>query len=222
MKHKKNTEVYGIIGLGRFGYALAKQLSDSGKEILVIDSNESKIKEATTFTDNAFVVESLTKDNLQSTGLQNCDTVIVCIGEKIDTSILTTLTVIQLGVKKVFAKAISSEQGTILETLGAEVIYPERDMAIRVANKLLAPYVLEYISLSDEVDITEIKLTSVIENRTIETLNIRKKFGLNIIAIKQEDHLIIDFRPDRTLHAGDSITVIGKRNNIHQFEKYLL
>ncbi len=221
MKTKQSTELYGIIGLGRFGFALAKTLSDSGKEILVVDSSESKIKEATAFTDNAFVVDNLNKENLQFIGIQNCDTVVVCIGEKIDTSILTTLIVLQLGVKRVLAKAISTEQGCILETLGAEVVYPERDMAVRVANKLVAPCVLEYISLSDDIDITEIKLTSKIDNMTVEMLDLRRNYGLNIIAIKQHDTLTIDILPSMTLNKDNTITVVGKRSNIQKFEKYL-
>lgn len=221
MKTKQTTELYGIIGLGRFGFALAKTLSDSGKEILVVDSSESKIKDATAFTDNAYVVDTLNKENLQSIGIQNCDTVVVCIGEKIDTSILTTLIVLQLGVKRVLSKAISTEQGCILETIGAEVVYPERDMAVRVANKLVAPCVLEYISLSDDIDITEIKLTSRIDNMTIENLDLRKNYGINIIAIKQHDTLTIDILPNLTLSTDNTITVVGGRSNIQKFEKYL-
>jgi trk system potassium uptake protein TrkA len=111
MKNKKKTELYGIIGLGRFGFALAKSLAEAGREVLVVDSDERKIREATAFTDSAFVVSVLSSENLQQIGVQNCDIVVVCIGEKIDTSILTTLTVLQLGVKRVISKATSAEQG---------------------------------------------------------------------------------------------------------------
>ena len=119
---KKSNETYGIIGLGRFGSALAKSLADDGKEIVVIDNSPEKINEASEYTDNAFIVEKLSKENLQQVGIHNCDTVIVCIGELIDKSILTTLTVIELGVKRVIAKATSEEQGSVLRTLGAEVV----------------------------------------------------------------------------------------------------
>lgn len=221
MYKKKASELYGIIGLGRFGFALAQTLANAGKDVLVIDNNESKIKEAAVFTDNAFMVGDLNKENLQDVGIRNCDTVVVCIGEKIDTSILTTLTVLQLGVKKVISKAISIEQGSILEMLGADVVYPERDMAIRLANKLISPRVLEYISLSDEVDITEINLTDKIDHATVADMNIRKKFGLNIIAVKNKNDINTEILPTTILKKDDMIVVIGKRVNIQQFENYL-
>lgn len=221
MNKKKSSELYGIIGLGRFGFALAQTLANAGKDVLVIDNNESKIKEAAVFTDNALTVGDLNKENLQDVGIRNCDTVIVCIGEKIDTSILTTLTVLQLGVKKVISKAISVEQGSILEMLGADVVYPERDMAIRLANKLISPRVLEYISLSDEVDITEINLTDKIDHVTVADINIRKKYGLNIIAVKNKNDINTEILPTTILKKDDMIVVIGKRVNIQQFENYL-
>lgn len=123
---------FGVIGLGRFGTALAKSLAESGKEVIVIDCNEDKVRELRHFTEHAFVAENLTKETLEEIGIQNCDTVIVCIGEKIDTSILTTLHVVSLNVPHVIAKALSQDQGAVLEKIGAEVVYPERDPCVSV------------------------------------------------------------------------------------------
>ena len=114
MRRNRETYSYGIIGLGRFGTALAKTLSEAGEEVIVIDNTESKVKELRQYTENAFVAETLTKEVLEEIGIQNCDTVVVCIGEKIDTSILTTLNVVSLGVPRVIAKAISPDQGAVL------------------------------------------------------------------------------------------------------------
>ncbi len=146
LQHKAIIE-FGIIGLGRFGFALAKTLADAGKEVLVIDNNESKIKQIRNITENAFVVGPLDKESLEDAGIQNCGTVIVCIGEKVDVSILTTLNVISMGVPRVIAKAFSYEQGLILEKIGAEVIYPENDMAIRLANRLISSSTVDSIEL---------------------------------------------------------------------------
>ena len=170
---------------------------------------------------DAFVVSSLNKETLEAIGLQDCDTVAVCIGEAIDTSILTTLTVLQLGIKKVISKAISFEHGTVLERLGAQVVYPERDMAVRVANRLLAPQMMEYISLSKEIDISEIRLTGVMEGRTVLELGLRREYGLNIIAINQNDTITTDIVPGLVLHADNSIVVVGRKENIRRFEAYL-
>ena len=220
-KNRKNDTLYGIIGLGRFGMALAKSLSESGREIVVVDKSQSKINQAAAFTENAYRMEELTRENLEAIGMNHCDVVVIGIGERMDTSILTTLTVIRLGVPRVIAKAMSEEQGEVLTTLGAEVIYPEKDMANRLADKLIAPHVLEYISLSEDIDIMEIALTEKISGQTVAELNLRRRFGLNIIAVEQNDVLTADVYPDMVLAAGDTIAVIGKRKQIRQFEAYL-
>jgi len=220
-KNKKNEMLYGIIGLGRFGMGLAQSLSAAGREILVVDREQSKINQAASFTDNAYRMEELSRENLEAIGINNCDVVIIGIGERIDTSVLTTLTVLRMGVPRVIAKAKSEEQGEVLTTLGAEVIYPEKDMAKRLASKLIAPHVLEYISLSDNIDIMEIALTGKVSGQTVAELNLRRQFGLNIIAVEQNDALTADVYPDMVLQEGDTIAVIGKPDQIRRFEAYL-
>lgn len=220
-KSKVKETLYGIIGLGRFGFALAQSLAAAGKEILVIDRDQDKINEAASFTDNAFCIDNLTKENLETVGVSDCDIVVIAIGEQIDTSILTTLTVLRLGVGRVIAKACSEEHGEVLTTLGAEVVYPEKDMAIRLAHRLTAPHILEYISLSPEIDIMEIALTYKVAGKTVLELDVRKRFGLNIIAVKQEGRLSTEILPTTVLAAQDSLTVIGKTDAIHRFENYL-
>ena len=135
-KPKKEKETYGIVGLGRFGYALAMELAEADADLLVLDKDEEKVREIREYTENAYVVKSLDKKSLAETGIQNCDVVVVCIGEQMDTSILTTLHLVSLGIPTVIAKAKSVEHGEILEKLGAEVVYPERDMAVRLAHRL--------------------------------------------------------------------------------------
>lgn len=115
---------YGVIGLGRFGYALATELAGSGAELLVIDKDEDKVREIREYTENAVVVNTLDKKTLTETGIQNCDVAIVCIGENMESSILTTLNLVAIGIPLVIAKATSAEHGEILEKLGAEVVYP--------------------------------------------------------------------------------------------------
>ena len=218
---RRNETLYGVIGLGRFGMALAQALAAAGRDVLVVDREQSKINQAAAFTDNAYRVDELSRANLEAVGLQECDVVVIGIGERIDTSILTTLTVLRLGVKRVVTKAQSEEQGEVLTTLGAEVVYPEKDMATRLANKLIAPHVLEYISLSEDIDIMEIALTDKVAGKTVLELNLRQQFGLNIIAVEQNDKLTADVRPGMTLQEGDTIAVIGRPEQIRAFENYL-
>lgn len=220
LQHKAIIE-FGIIGLGRFGFALAKTLADAGKEVLVIDNNESKIKQIRNITDNAFVVGPLDKESLEDAGIQNCGTVIVCIGEKVDVSILTTLNVISMGVPRVIAKAFSYEQGLILEKIGAEVIYPENDMAIRLANRLLSSSTLESIELKGGINISEMKLSNKLAGQTVLQSNLRQKYKLNIIAIEHDGDTLTDITPDYVLREDDKVVVVGKAEDLKKFELFL-
>ena len=217
---KKSDKLYAVVGLGRFGFALAEELAAKGCDVMVVDRDRNRV-EAADFTDNAFVVDEMTRENLEATGIAEADVAVICIGDKIDVSILTTLTVLRLGVPKVISKASSAEQGEVLKLLGAEVVYPERDMALRLAGKLISPNILEYISLSDEIDIMEIKLSEKVEGKTVIELNVRSRYGLNIIARRHGDTISTDILPNMVLHADDSITVIGKTDSIHKFENDL-
>jgi len=226
MKKKKNnkrnsSQLYAVIGLGRFGFALAEDLAKKGKEVLVIDRDRARIDAASEFTQNAFIMDELTADNLTEAGAGEADVAIIGIGEHLDVSVLTTLTVIKLGVKRVIAKAKTAEHGEILSLLGAEVVYPEHDMALRLAGKLVSPNILEYISLSDSVDIMELQLTGKVEGKTVIELGVRPNYHLNIIAIRHEGDITTDIYPTTPLYAEDTITVIGKTADIRRFEAYL-
>lgn len=213
---------FGVIGLGRFGFSLASTLAEAKRDdVLVLDSSESKIRQIRHLTDNALVVSDLTKEALMQAGVQNCETVIICIGEKVDVSILTTLNVISMGVPRVIAKAISPEQGSILEKIGAEVIYPEHDMALRLANRLLSSRVMDYITLNDDITITELKLTAKVSGQSVLQASIRKKFKLNIIALEHEHKTTTDITPELVLNENDIVVVVGKKDHIKKFETYL-
>jgi trk system potassium uptake protein TrkA len=213
---------FGVIGLGRFGYSLATTLAEAKREVMVLDSSENKIKQIRHLTDNAFVVNELTKAALEEAGIQNCETVIVCIGEKVDVSILTTLNVISMGVPRVIAKAISPEQGKILEKIGAEVIYPERDMALRLANRLLSSRVMDYITLNDDITISELRLTDKVAGQSVMQASLRKKFKLNIIALQHDEKTTTDITPELVLHENDVLVVVGKKEHIRKFETFLI
>lgn len=216
---KVRSDVFGVIGLGRFGAALAIKLAEAGKEVIVVDNNENKVKELRSYTDYAYVAEELNKEVLEQMGIQNCDTVIVCIGEAIDTSILVTLNVVNMGVKRVIAKAISKDQGEVLRKLGAEVVYPERDMALRVAKKLITSSVMDYISLEDDVEISEIRVTEKLAGKSVVNAKIRERYSLNIIALVHNGSTNIEFGPQEVFSLGDGIVVIGKAQNVRRFEE---
>ena len=218
---KKNQDIaYAIIGLGRFGSALARTLAEAGQEVIVLDKDEDKIKDMRQYTEYAFVTENLSQETLAETGIQNCDVVIVCIGEQVDVSILTTMRVIEMGIPHVISKALSAEQGAVLKKLGAEVVYPERDMALRLGRKLLSNNFLDYVSLNNSVEIRQVQVPQPLIGRSVEETEIRQKYKLNIIAIENGRDTNIEVTPDYRLKADDIIVVIGKVNNIDAFENH--
>lgn len=219
MKKEKEATSFGVIGLGRFGMALAISLAEEGKEVIVLDKDESKVKELRHYTEYAYIAEDLSVEALQEVGIQNCDVVVVCIGEKIDTSILTTMHVVGLGVPRVIAKALSKDQGAILEKIGAEVVYPERDMAARLGKRLASSSFLDYISLDNNVEIRQITVPRKMVGKSIEEIGVRQNYGLNIIAIEQGTETNIEVMPDYRLQEEDVMVVIGKVNNIDRFGK---
>lgn len=216
---KSKANLFGVIGLGRFGTALAISLAESGKDVIVVDSNEDKVRELRQYTEYAFVTESLSKEALTEIGIQNCDTAIICIGERIDTSILTTLNVISPGVPHVIAKAISQDQGAVLAKLGAEVVYPERDMALRLGKRLVSNNFLDFIFLDDQVEIQQVPVGERMVGVSVQDFNIRRKYNLNIIAIEHGNSTDIEVSPDYHFSKGDIVVVIGKVDNVKRFER---
>ena len=212
MSKKNKKTSYGIIGLGRFGYALATELIASNADIIVLDKDEEKVRSMREHTENAFVVSSLDKKTLLETGIQNCDTVIVCISEKMDVSILTTLHLKSLGVPTVIAKASSQEHGEVLEKLGAEVVYPERDMAIRIAHRLENAKTLDFVQLSERVNISKFILP---DSLAVSEVNFRGKFGVNIIAIENDGTVAETITPDYVFKNGDILFVAGSKDGIN-------
>ena len=176
-KSKTEKQSYGIVGLGRFGTALAKELAKAGADLLVLDHDEEKVRELREFTDNAIVVKNLDKKSLEETGIQNCDVAVVCIGEHMESSILTTLNLVDLGIPKVISKATSIEHGEILRRLGAEVVYPERDMAVRLAKRLEVSRMLDFIQLSEKVNITKFLVPEKFVGQTVAQVNLRARLA---------------------------------------------
>ncbi len=219
-KSKNDKNTYGIVGLGRFGMALAMELVQAGAEIIVLDRDEEKIRQMREFTDNAFIVHGLDRKTLSETGIQNCDVAIVCIGEHLDTSILTTLNLVSLGVPEVMAKSTSAEHGEILEKLGAKVVYPERDMAVRLANRLEASRMLDYIQLSEKLNISKLLAPEKIVGKTVLEVNLRKHFSVNIIAVENDGNLNEMVGPDYKFRRGDILFVSGYRDGLNRLSAW--
>jgi len=213
-KKKKEKTAYGIIGLGRFGQALAKELASSDAELLVLDQDEDKIREIREYTENAMIVQSLDKKTLEETGIQNCDVAVVCVGSQMDVSILTTLNLVSLGIPKVIAKASSAEHGIILEKLGAEIVYPERDMAVRLGKRLENTGMLDYVSLSERINISKLRIPETIVGKNVIEANFRGNYGLNIIAVENNGQVIESVTPQYVFREGDILYLSGHKEGL--------
>ena len=219
-KPKKEKNTYGIVGLGRFGYALAMELAASDADILVLDKDEEKVREMREYTESAYVMKTLDKKSLAETGIQNCDVAVVCSGEHMDTSILTTLNLVSLGIPVVIAKATSLEHGQILEKLGAEVVYPEHDMAVRLAHRLETSKMLDFVQLSEQVNISKFLNPDKIAGKTVLEVDLRGKFGLNIIAIENSGTVIDTVSPDYEFRKGDILFVAGSNAGLNRLSEW--
>lgn len=219
-KKQNNKITYGIVGIGRFGQALSEELAASGAELIVLDSDDDKVREMRELTENAYVVKSLDKKSLQETGIQNCDVAVVCIGEHMDMSILTALNLVALGIPKVIAKATSVEHGMILEKIGAEVVYPERDMALRLASWLETARELDIIELSEKINITKMQVPEQMIGKSVAEVNLRAKFGLNIIAVENDSLVLDSVRPDYTFRLEDILFLAGSKDGLMKMNRW--
>jgi trk system potassium uptake protein len=209
---------YAVIGLGRFGLSIANKLYESDQEVLGVDVNEERVEESNHCVTHAVICDSTDPEALKSIGIRNFDTVIVAIGNDIQASILSVLLLKELGVKKVIAKAINKLHGQVLKKVGADwVVFPERDMGIRVAHQLLSPNVLNFIEISKDYSVEEVKIPDRMMEKTLRELDLRAKFNLSVIAIRNEDEINISPSPDEKIDYGDVLVVIGENRDLEKF-----
>lgn len=214
---------FAVIGLGRFGGAICKKLSEQGMEVLAIDSDEERVNEFSSIATHAVIADSTDEAVLKSLGLRNFDHVIVAIGDNIQASILTTLILKEIGVPKVTAKAQSDYHEKVLRKIGADqVIHPERDMGTRLANNITSSSVLDYLEVSDSHSILEVVAGKKMAGKSIIALDIRAKYGVNIVAIKQNGRMNVSPRADQDVKQGDILIIIGADSDIDRFKSQML
>ncbi|TJY41861.1 TrkA family potassium uptake protein [Cohnella pontilimi] len=215
----KNTQ-YAVIGLGRFGSSLAKELVALGHEVLGVDKNANVADEMSACLTHTLVADTTDEEALRAIGIRNMDCVVVAIGDDIQASILTSILLKDLGVNRVVVKALSALHGKVLQRIGVDrVIYPERDMGVRVANQLVSPNLLDFIELSDEYAIAEISATGKLARHSLKELDTRAKYGCTIVAINREKETIVAPSAEEVLHEGDVMVIIGTNEQIDRFER---
>jgi trk system potassium uptake protein TrkA len=206
-----------VIGLGNFGFHIVATLYAQGHEVTAIDTNKDKVQEVKDICDYAILGDAGHKEFLAAQGVQEMDAVVVSTGDRSHLSTLMTLYLKELKVRRILVKAISEDHGRILERVGAtDVIYPEKDMAIRVARNMSSPNVLEYIPLAEEYSLSETEPPRHFLGKTLIELDLRKKYQLTIIAIKDvlTDQFIPAPPPTYKLKDSDVLIILGKTADI--------
>jgi trk system potassium uptake protein TrkA len=207
---KKKNRTFGVIGLGRFGYHVARTLAQGGAEVIACDVDEEKVREISEYVSLAYVLDATDAKALKESGIANVDTAVVSIGENIEASILIVVQLKELGVKEVVAKAITPLHGKVLEKLGVDrVVYPEKEMAIRVAHSLLVGEFIEEIPIGEKHSLFELKAFDFMLGKTLRELDIRRRFGVSVLAIKRGENLIVNPMGDEKILPGDILVVLG-------------
>ncbi|BFH65150.1 MULTISPECIES: potassium channel family protein [Paenibacillus] len=210
---------YAVIGMGRFGFSVANALSEMGFDVLAIDSNEQRTQAVSNIVTHAVSADCTDEEALRALGIRNFDVVVVAIGEDIQSSILTTLILKDIGVGTIIVKAQNELHGKVLNKIGADkVIYPERDMGMRVAHHLVSPNILDYIEISDDYSILEMKASEEMVGKNLRELDVRARFGCNVMAIKQGAKMNISPSPDDHLEEGDILVIVGQKNDLTKLE----
>lgn len=210
---------YAVIGLGRFGMQIAAKLYEYGEDVLAIDISEDLVNQAADHVTRAASADAKNKDVLRGLGVQNCDCAIVALGSDLAASVLVTMNLKSLNVPKIICKAHDDTHSEILYKLGADdVIIPERVIADKLSRSLSSPNVLEYIELSDDYGIVEIEPPRAWIGKTIRELNIRAKYGVNIIAVKTGDSIRISPSADYRAAEGEVLVLLGDYGSLGKIE----
>lgn len=211
---------FAVIGMGRFGSSVAQTLYKLGFEVLAIDQNEDRVQEVITLTTHAVQADCTDEEALKALGLRNFDVVVVAIGQDIQASILTSLILKELGVKQLIVKAQNELHGKVLTKIGADkVIFPERDMGVRVAHHLISPNILDFIELSADYSIVEISASQELTGKNLRELDIRAKYGCNVIGIRTAGgKMNISPHAEDVIVDGDVLIVVGTNEDLKKFE----
>lgn len=206
-----------LIGLGRFGHHMAQQFYAMGHEVMAVDQQEERVNQVLTFVTDAQIGDSTDGAFLASLGVGNYDLCVVAIGDSFENSLVTTSLLKELGAGRVIARASRGIQERLLLRNGAdEVVYPEKQLARWTAIRYSSDHILEYWALDHDYAVYELAVPEAWLGQTVDQLDLRKKYGLNILGIRYDGHLNMDIRPQTLLDKGASVLVLGPETAIRK------
>ncbi len=212
---------FAVIGLGNFGFFVAKALFEDGNEVIALDSDRNRIQAIEPYCSEAIVMNATEKDQLKSLGLEVMDAVIVSTGTQISISILICLHLHEIGVKKILAKALDQDHGKILEKVGAtEIIHPEKDMAVRVARGLSTPNILDFVPLEENFNLVQVGPPAAFMGKSLAELNLRAKYNVYVIAVKElvPENFILMPPADFVIKDSDILLMLGRTEDIRKIK----
>jgi len=210
-----------IVGLGRFGSSLTRTLVANGHEVLAVDRDAELVQDVAPYATHAIQADCTDEAVLKELGASNFTHAVVAIGDDLQSSILTTLLLKEMKIPTVIAKARDEMHGNVLRKIGADkIIYPERDMAMRLANQLSSSSIIDYIELSDEYNIVEMLAPPAMYGLSLQKLNIRARFGCTILAIKTAKKMNVAPSAEDTIETGNALLLIGSLEQIRQLETH--
>ncbi len=213
-------KTYVVIGLGKFGAAIASQLYELGNEVLVIDDSAERVARIEPNVTCAVTADARDEEVLRALGVAHYDCAVVAIGTDLATSVIITLNLKELGVPQIMCKATDEVQKRALEKVGADrVVIPEREMGLKLAQALSSSSVLDFIELSRDYGIAETTMPSSWVGQTLRGLNVRAKYGVNIIALKEDEQFLVSPAADRVLREGTVLVVLGKSDQLARLGK---
>lgn len=210
-----------VVGLGRFGSSLTRTLVANGHEVLAVDKDPELVQDIAPFATHALQADCTDEMVLKELGASNFTHAVVAIGDDLQASILTTLLLKEMKIPSVIAKARDEMHGNVLRKIGADkIIYPERDMAMRLANQLSSNSIIDYIELSDEYHIIEMLAPPAMDGLSLQKLNIRARFGCTILAIKSDKKINVAPSAEDKIEAGNALLLIGSHEQVRQLETH--
>lgn len=216
----------GIVGAGRFGASLAESLAKRGIEVLMLDRSREVVDHMAGIAAKAMEGDATEEGTLDAAGFRDCDIAVVAVGSDMESSVLATLMLKEMKIPCVIAKATSDIQGKVLQKVGADrIVYPDRDMAARLARSLVSPSVLDYVEVAEGISVLEIAAPMTFVGKTLGELEIRKNYGVTVLVLRRSDQAegkpetIVSPDADDTVELGDTIVIFGLDEKLRRLEQ---
>ncbi len=214
--------IVAVIGLGNFGASLARRLAELGHHVTVVDTDTKAVTRIQDVAEQAVVADATDRAVLEEIGINLSDAAVVSLGDNLGASILVTLHLREMKIKRIVAKAISPEHEKILKRVGAsEVVFPERDVALRLAGTLADPNLLDYLPIGQEFSVAELAPPQAFIGKTLVELDLRRNYGINVIAVRElvPERLVVLIEPTYVIKDSDVLVVVGRQQDIEKLHK---